>query len=494
MSDLLAYAARIAPPKRDVYAALLRIDAELVAADFPPLSEWWRDTLKGFYESRKRRIVLRVGRRGGKSSSLCRVAVAEVLHGDHKVPPGDVGVFAFVSVKRADASERLRTIAEILDVLKVPHEQSGDEIRIPGTNRLFRVYTANYRTSVGMTLIGLVADEVARWRDDDTGANPATEILRSMRPAMLTMRNAHEFLSSSPFSTIDAHHEAFERGNTDEQAVAWAPTWIAHPEQTEARCRELEPDEPTFRREYGAEPMGAGLSSFLDARAIDAAIHEYDRAIAPGDMLTAGADFGFRRDSSALVTVRRRESLVVPLDIVEMRPDREPLKPSEVVKRFAESMKARQLRGVMADGHYRQSIMEHLETHDLAFIDAPTDVPETYVRFRVMLHQGNLRLPKHDRLIRDLKEVQSRPTAAGRLSILLPRRPGGGHADMVSALVLACWQRVGTEIPKVPDMPDGWTQAELDDVGRMIARRRADRGESWYDDQSAYEEVQWGAS
>ena len=474
-----------------VYEQLLEQDARLVAAGFPPLSPWWRGALERCYATSKRRMVLRVGRRGGKSSSLCRVAVAEVLYGPHSVPPGDLGVFAFVSTKKSEAAERLNTIAQILDALSIGYDRAGDTIRPHGLNRAWRVYAANYRTAVGMTLIGLVADEVARWRDDDTGANPATEVLRSMRPAMATQRHAREFLSSSPFAQLDAHYEAFAAGETAEQSVAAAPSWIANPTITEARCRELEPDEPTFRREYGAEPMPNSEATFFDGRELDAAVARHlagEDGTQPGDVLTAGADLAFRSDSSALAVVRRRGSVLRPLELVELRPGETALRPSDTIEAFAHALARHGVPTVMADEHYAQSLVEHLEAFGLRRIPAPHDVPATYVHARTLLHQGALELPDHRQLLRDLREVTATPTAAGRISIRLPRRVGGGHADLVSALVLAIWQRAGHVVPDpYADLQNGWTRVELDDVERMLSRRRADRGDCLFADGDTYQ-------
>ena len=83
----------------DVWQHLAEIDEQLVSRGWPAMSHWWRETLAKFYASGKRQLVLRVGRRGGKSSTLCRVAVAEALYGAHVIPPGDVGVVAIVSIK-----------------------------------------------------------------------------------------------------------------------------------------------------------------------------------------------------------------------------------------------------------------------------------------------------------------------------------------------------------------------------------------------------------
>jgi len=108
-----------APDRARLLAALDRIDAGLVAAGFPATSPWWRRELRRFLTSGRRRWAVRAGRRAGKSSTLCRLAVAVALAGEWSVPPGDVAVVAFVSVDRNEAAGRLRTIRAILDALGV---------------------------------------------------------------------------------------------------------------------------------------------------------------------------------------------------------------------------------------------------------------------------------------------------------------------------------------------------------------------------------------
>jgi G:T-mismatch repair DNA endonuclease (very short patch repair protein) len=166
--------------------------------------------------------------------------------------------------------------------------------------------------------------------------------------------------------------------------------------------------------------------------------------------VTSGGDFGFRSDSSALAVTHRYGDIYTAAELVGLRPGiDEPLKPSIVVKQFATVLKQHGCDWLCADGHYRQSISEHLETENLHFVIAPEGAKgnqEVYVRFRRLLLDGQIRLPRHERLINQLKMVTSQPTAGGGISIRQPRATGGGHGDLVSALVLACYQRGGTEI------------------------------------------------
>jgi hypothetical protein len=103
------------PRKKTIPERFRELDALLVSRGWPAISPWWQETIERFYESSKRQLVVRVGRRGGKSSTLCRVAAVEAIYGAHDIPPGDVGVIPIVSVSRDEATQRLRTMRAIFD-------------------------------------------------------------------------------------------------------------------------------------------------------------------------------------------------------------------------------------------------------------------------------------------------------------------------------------------------------------------------------------------
>jgi hypothetical protein len=252
-------------------AHLDALERALAASGFPPMTPWWRATITRFYSSGRRQCVLRVGRRGGKSSTLARVAVLEALYGDHVIPPGDVGIVGVVSVSRDEANQRLRTIKAILDALRVKYRPVEGGIELTGRPVVVKIFAASISGVVGGTWICAIADEVARWRDSETGANPATEVLASLRPTLAGQAHAKIFLSSSPLGLEDAHATAFDAGDTEFQCVASAATWEARPSLTEPETHALEPDLRVWRREYGAIPQAGALAAF-DPVHIDRAI------------------------------------------------------------------------------------------------------------------------------------------------------------------------------------------------------------------------------
>jgi phage terminase large subunit-like protein len=61
---------------------------------------------------------------------------------------------------------------------------------------------ASFRTIRGITAVAAICDEIGFWRSDDT-ANPDTEILRSLRPALATTGGMLACISSSTIHSND---------------------------------------------------------------------------------------------------------------------------------------------------------------------------------------------------------------------------------------------------------------------------------------------------
>jgi hypothetical protein len=307
---LLAAIATEDAPRRahaeEILARYDEVDARLVAVGFPKTSPWWRETFERWYRSGCRQLVPRCGRRAGKSSSLSRLGVVEALYGQHTVPPGDVGTVAIISTRRDEAAKRLRTVTSILDALGERHRPlSGGAlgVELVGRRVAFQVFAASIAGVSGFTSIFVLCDEVAKWLDSDTGANPATEVLASVRPTMATQPNARIVLSSSPMGMLDAHYDAFEAGDDAYQLTAYAPTWEANPTLTEADTRLLERDESTWLREYAAVPQAEVESALLTEMLVDRATRAEPRDLprAPGHYYAATIDPATRGNAWTLV-------------------------------------------------------------------------------------------------------------------------------------------------------------------------------------------------
>lgn len=332
----------------------------------------------------------------------------------------------------------------------------------------------------GRSLTDAALDECAFFRDSSYSVNDE-ELFRAVSPRVL--RGGQVILASTPWSQSGLLYDIYTR-NANEPITALAvraPTLYMrdtpHTQAYVARERDRDPD--NARREFDADFMTAGTREFFDRASLDAAVTDDDFEVQPGDVIVAGADLGFRSDSSALVIAAKRSETVHVLDVLELRPDDGPLKPSEVVEAFAKACKVRGARYVMADGHYRETLTEYLTKYGLSYAAAPTKPADAYVRTRVLLRSGRVRMPHNQRLMRQLREVEGTPQPGGGIGIRHPRWKTGGHGDLAAAFVLAMHQAGGAEVkPPAPEMGTReWEESQRKKRRRAV---REHSGRAWW--------------
>lgn len=445
---------------------------------FHRTSPWWLATFARFYTSGRKQLVIRKGRRAGGSSTLCRFAVLEALYGEHHVPAGDVGFVAFVSVSRSEASARLRTISAILDALGVAYSLAGDTIEITGKRVGFKVMTCSVAGVSGWTCIAIVGDEVAKWRNKETGANPAAEVLASLRPTVATQPNARIVLSSSPMTESDAHALAFAAGDTSFQMTARGSSWECNPTITEEETHGLEPDERVWRREYLAEPQSEMLDGFLSdvvGDCIDRGRTGHTAEIREG-RITIGLDPAFRQDEFVAVIARsaagRAGAPFVHVEAVHgwRAPRGKPLSAETMVRTVAGLSKLHNAVRVVGDQHHADSLRALFARHNIAYEGVPWTVASKLTRFntlRAMMTDGRVRLPEEPATLKQLRSVGVRLLSSGIETI-----EARGNDDRAYALCLAVTEAVrlapfttaeGTtsRTPAVRTWDDAWRREGL---------------------------------
>lgn len=205
---------------------LLWLDARLVLHGFPGMSAWWKWDLGRFYESGKRWGVYSVGRGGGKSTSLVRVAGSEGIFGEREIPPGQRWIWPFISVSTSDARRRIVEIQAILAAIgiavtpKYPQGHPTIETTDARGQPIAFVSIASTIAGVsGPSTIGATIDEEAKLRDRVTNANPSTEILASLLQTFRARPGIRAIRCSSAWTTVGSHASAIAEGDTDANHV-----------------------------------------------------------------------------------------------------------------------------------------------------------------------------------------------------------------------------------------------------------------------------------
>ncbi len=247
------------------FEQLMKGDALLAAGGIKPLTPWWTQQLRRFYEHpTAMQLVARVGRGGAKSYVAVKCLVLEAVFGDWQVGIGETHFIAFVSTNLAEAAQRLNLVAACLSALHEPFARNGDEILLTteGKRIGFKTFACRVGAVSGWRCIGFSDDELAKQMADPDAAEPAHEVLVSLRAMAITQPAAHKFLPSSPVGKTDEHALAFALGDTDDQLVCTAPSWVANPSITEAQTHIAERDRRAWEREYAAIPQDAALAAF----------------------------------------------------------------------------------------------------------------------------------------------------------------------------------------------------------------------------------------
>jgi hypothetical protein len=399
-------------------------------------------------------MVARVGRRGGKSSTLCRLAVVEALYGHHDIPAGDRGIVAIVSARRVDALARLRTIRAILDAIGAPYRASGDSVHLETRPVTFQVYTASIAGVSGFTSVFVLLDEVAKWRDTSTGANPAQIVIDSIIPTTATMPNARVVLISSPMGLSDAHAVAFARGNTDGQIVVQAPTWVANPTLSEDKCRALaRGDVVSFLREYAAIPQAETEDSLYDGAALSRCLRPSAEDVPPDarHRYVVCLDPSTRGSSWTLVVATLSDNSVRKVCLVRQWScaRNNPTRPSEVFAEIKRTIKPYNQTNIFADQSEKFALNEIANRHGLTLLSEPqwstAQRASAYEGLRTLINDGLVELPNDTLVVSDILGVRKNVAPSGVSYELTPN--GERCSDYATAIAMACM------LARVPPAP-----------------------------------------
>lgn len=431
-----------------------------------------------FPEAARRCVVAVVGGRAGKSYLLValRLVWGMCVRDLSSLAPGEE---AFATVVAPNDQLRQQVVNYALGVCRaVPALR--ERLRLPRGTRpedspssfgFYRsdadrviTFTGAVATRGGYGVRGrwhtdLALDECAFFRDSSAKVNDK-DIYEAGISRVLP--GGQVILASTPWAQSGLLYEFFRDnfGHPKTCMVAHAPTLLLNPTDTARQVVETETlrDPDNARREYQAQFMASGSTQFFESATVDASTTDEPFELQHGDQVSAGTDLGLRADSSALVFCALRGGVLHVFDAVECRPqDGQPLSLRETFEQFSDRLRAHRCSYVLADQHYREALYEHLLSHSIAVAPAHATPADRYVRARVLMRARKVLihpLECRERLVRQLREVQGRPTSGGGMAIFHPRWATGGHGDIADALILALWQLSGDTLVETTEKQD----------------------------------------
>ena len=382
-----------------------------------------------------REAYLVVGRRSGKSrvAALVGTFIAAFRNYDDVLAPGEIGVLPIIAPDRKQCQIILNYIGGFFEASAMlrPMIKSRLKESIDLTNRIrIEVHTASFRTVRGYTAIGAVLDEVAFLRSDDS-ANPASELVAAIAPAMSTIPNALMLGISSPYSRCGLLWEAYKEnfGKPSSILVWQADTRSMNPTVSRlvieaAYIR----DRASAAAEYGAQ-FRSDIESFLDVEVVEARMVSGRFELPPcGKGYTAFCDPSGGRADSMTLAIAHDEAGTAVLDC--LREIEAPFSPESACGEFADVLKRYGLNEVTGDRYGGEWPREQFQKRGIQYRVAEKTRSELYLELLPGLMSGQVELLDHKRLVTQLVSLERRTARSGKDSV---DHPPGAHDDVANA-------------------------------------------------------------
>jgi len=440
-------------------------DRLLLGAGLGDLSTWatWRTVLKATYglqldpsevptfdvlaggrpppRERVAELWAVVSRRSGKSRMAAAVSVYVAAFIDHsaRLAPGETGYVLVLSPSKSQA----RTVRDYcegfiraspdLEAMLLP--STTDEIRLCG-NIVIAVHPASHRTVRGKTLLAVILDEVAYFRDEKS-ATPDIEVYRAVVPALATTYGILIAISS-PYRKVGLLHQKHDRhfGKDGDVLVIQAATELLNPTIDRSAIERSRADDPEAAQAEWDGQFRGDLSSLLDDAVIEAAI-DHDRPIElpplPNIAYRCFADASAGRHDAFCIGVGHKEGDRLVIDVVRGR--KPPFDPASVAAEYAEIAKSYRCLSVAADAYAGEWVSRAFEAAGVRFERSPMFKSALYLEMVAPFMRGTISIPNHPVLVRELRLLERRVAPSGKDRVDHPQGGSDDHANVVAGVM-----------------------------------------------------------
>ena len=233
---------------------------------------------------RVRELWAIAGRRSGKSRIAAAIAVYAACFVDHsrKLAPGEQGFVLVLAPTQKQAKLVFNYALAFLEASPILRQQfrsrTSEEIRLAG-NIVIGVHPASFRSVRGRTLLAVVFDESAFWRDE-TAALPDVETYTAVLPSLASTGGLLVGISS-PYRRTGLLHAKFRDhfGESDAEVLVIKGASTLFNPTLDLKIIEAarHSDPQAALSEWDAE-FRTDLAAFLDDATIENAI-DYDRPL-----------------------------------------------------------------------------------------------------------------------------------------------------------------------------------------------------------------------
>ena len=393
-----------------------------------------------FPKARAVEVYGEIGRRGFKTVNAALRAIYETAirtEWREYLAPGQQAIYAIISVDRQAAREAFNYCTGILHstpLLKNLIESIGKEEIILKNGAIIQIRTASFRSIRGPAYIGAILDELAFFADAETAANPASEIIAALSPAILP--GGIIIGISSVFNRAgylwETHKKYF--GQDDSDVLIWhAATRTMNPTFSKEKIeREKAKDPARAAAEYDSA-WRDDIAALYSADNIDAAMIQGRGAL---PYVEGVRYFGFvdpsggRRDSAALAVAHLDKSGHIIIDLMTER--KAPHNPAQVVEEFSELLKPYHLGEVTGDRYAGEWPVAAYRDKGIRYNLAEKTASEIYLAALPLFSAGVIELPASDRLRGQLCGLMRRTSSGGKDQVIAGQSDAS-HSDLANA-------------------------------------------------------------
>jgi hypothetical protein len=406
--------------------------------------------LRYYQPSEFRESTAICGRRSGKSSKLAaNTAIFESCFRKHELAPGEKGWVTVLSATRRQASivfdyilsrlENSPTLRRMID-----GEPRADEVDLINGISI-GVWPSSYRSVRGLSIVCAICDEIAFWFDDASSANPASEVLRAIRPGMANFPQAKLLKISSPHAKEGLLWTDWRDREKHPEMLVWK---LGTREMNPALSREFLDaealrDPESFEREYNAS-FYESAAMFLSAEAVDAAIvpGRFELPPQPGVYYTAALDAAFRGDNFAFAIAHRSGEKVIQDLLRSWRGSRSnPVNLAAVIEEIAATLHRYGAAKIHGDSFCSEPIRQALRAKGIIYEQVATlgsRAAPVWNTLRTLIASGQVELLEDAQTVAELKRLELIVTGGGNQRV----EAASGHDDRCVALALCAHQAV----------------------------------------------------
>jgi len=293
-------------------------------------------------------------------------------------------------------------------------------------------HACSYRSIRGRTVIVGLCDELAMWDTDDDAAEPDSEVLSALRPAMSSVRGALLLCASSPHARRGELWKAYtEFYGKDGDVLVWkAETRTMNPTITEKTVASAYRRDPVgAAANYGAE-FRSDAEGYVSREVVEVAVVKGRYELAPheGQSYFAFTDPSGGRADAFTIAISHHQDGVAVLDAIRCR--RPPFSPEAICEDFSKLLRHYGISTVEGDRYAGDWPIEGFSKFGIQYRQCGQTKSELYQELLPALNSGQVVLLDQPHLIDEICGLERRVARGGRDSIDHVR---GAHDDMANA-------------------------------------------------------------